>query len=73
MARFCVEDYQAPTKENLKNPYIHLTNYSVNKNHPNFQSSDDAYSSGDKRCLKVVWEQLKAQGFDVAALREKIV
>jgi tubulin polyglutamylase TTLL11 len=60
LGRFCVEDYQAPTKENLKNPYIHLTNYSVNKNHPDFQTSDDAFSSGAKRCLKVIWEQLKA-------------
>jgi tubulin polyglutamylase TTLL11 len=73
LARFCTEDYQEPTKDNIKNPYIHLTNYSLNKNHPNFRSSDDALSSGDKRCLRVVWQQLREQGVDVPTLREKIV
>jgi hypothetical protein len=56
LARFCVEDYQEPTKENFNNAYIHLTNYSLNKNHPDFQSSPDVFSKGAKRCLKVVWE-----------------
>lgn len=67
-----MEDYQEPTKENFNNAYIHLTNYSLNKNHPDFQSSPDVFSKGAKRCLKVVWEELKENGIDVSALREKI-
>jgi hypothetical protein len=58
LARFCTEDYQMPTKENFNNPYIHLTNYSLNKNHPDFQNGSDAFSKGGKRCLKVIWEEL---------------
>ena len=31
LARFCTEDYEKPTKENMNNAYMHLTNYSLNK------------------------------------------
>ncbi len=31
LARFCTEDYEPPSKTNIKNPFIHLTNYSLNK------------------------------------------
>lgn len=31
LARFCTAKYQKPTTSNLKNQYMHLTNYSVNK------------------------------------------
>lgn len=31
LVRFATEEYQAPTEENLKNIYMHLTNYSLNK------------------------------------------
>ena len=31
LVRFATEEYQKPTNENMKNTYIHLTNYSVNK------------------------------------------
>ena len=72
LARFCVEDYQPPTKQNFSNPYIHLTNYSLNKNHPEFVNSETAYSKGAKRCLKVVCEELRANGVDVCAVRSKI-
>ena len=31
LARFCTEDYEEPTEENLKRAFAHLTNYSLNK------------------------------------------
>ena len=31
LARFCTEQYQAPTKDNYSKAYMHLTNYSLNK------------------------------------------
>lgn len=36
LARFCTEDYQKPTMLNLSNVYMHLTNYSLNKESPKF-------------------------------------
>jgi hypothetical protein len=36
MVRFCTEAYEAPSKDNMKNTCMHLTNYSVNKHHDNF-------------------------------------
>jgi len=36
LARFCTEDYQKPNNSNINNSFIHLTNYSLNKNNPNF-------------------------------------
>ena len=31
MARFCTVEYELPTNKNLKNEFMHLTNYSLNK------------------------------------------
>lgn len=36
LARFCTEDYEAPTDDNLSKAYSHLTNYSVNKRSDGF-------------------------------------
>lgn len=30
-ARFCTEPYARPTRSNLKNNFMHLTNYAINK------------------------------------------
>ena len=32
LARFCTVKYKAPSKTNFNKKYMHLTNYSVNKN-----------------------------------------
>lgn len=36
LARFCTEDYEAPTDDNLNKAYSHLTNYSLNKRSDGF-------------------------------------
>lgn len=36
LARFATEPYKAPRSDNLDNRFMHLTNYAVNKDHPNF-------------------------------------
>merc|ERR1719326_2208309 len=42
LARFCTEDYAAPTAENLGRAYAHLTNYSLNKRSENYVHLDAA-------------------------------
>ena len=36
MARFCTEDYQDPTSENLKELFGHLTNFTLNKDNDKY-------------------------------------
>lgn len=43
LARFCTENYRYPTKENIKNMYMHLTNFSLNKNNENFVAPDENF------------------------------
>jgi Tubulin-tyrosine ligase family len=56
LVRMCTEEYVKPTKANIQNVCMHLTNYAVNKHNANFQqpsakSSDDAQDEGSKRSL----------------------
>jgi len=53
LTRFATEPYQEPTNENLSCSYIHLTNYSLNKNNPKFifNNSDKDMDKGHKRTL----------------------
>ena len=36
LVRFCTVPYKAPTIDNLKNDYMHLTNYAINKNNGSY-------------------------------------
>eukprot|EP00347_Sterkiella_histriomuscorum_P023762 403333471 len=75
LARFCTQDYKPPTRENLKNMFIHLTNYSLNKNSENYKAPDEGFledDSGSKRLLSSLWKQLEEDGKDVAKIKEKI-
>lgn len=36
LARLATEPYTAPRTDNLSNHFMHLTNYAINKNSPNF-------------------------------------
>lgn len=42
MARFATEPYCSPTGNNIKNMYMHLTNYAINKNHEDYEDGDDS-------------------------------
>ena len=56
LGRFATEEYIAPTSDNLENMCMHLTNYAINKDNPNFvfnKSADDD-DVGHKRSLKAV-------------------
>jgi len=41
LARFATEDYVNPTRENLEDMCMHLTNYAINKDNPNFIFNED--------------------------------
>jgi hypothetical protein len=55
MARFCTEEYEIPSKENLKNVFMHLTNYSLNKKNWDYDFNQDGdFHSGSKRTLSSI-------------------
>lgn len=56
--------------------FMHLTNYSLNKNSENYKAPDDDFLSGgdtgSKRLLSTLWKQLEEDGKDVQTIKEKI-
>lgn len=68
--RFCSENYEKPTTKNFKNSYMHLTNYSLNKDHPDFHLPDDncdilGENQASKRTFTSVLKSLEKLGFDI--------
>ena len=57
--------------DNLNSNYIHLTNYSLNKNNPKyvFNSSEKDMDKGHKRTLSSTYERLAKNGVDVDTLK----
>lgn len=46
LVRFCTEKYKAPSKENHRNMFIHLTNYAVNKTNTSFVPTNTLAEEG---------------------------
>lgn len=74
LARFATEPYQKAKKKNLRENYIHLTNYAINKNNKKFifNTSDKAMHVGHKRSLTSIFNLLKNRGVDVSEIKSKI-
>lgn len=74
LARFCTEEYKKPTMENLKNEYMHLTNYSINKMSPNYKESDNFLEINDasKRTFTSLFASIDAMGKKSSKLKKKI-
>lgn len=53
LTRFATEKYEQPTKDNMDDVCMHLTNYAINKDNPKFvfNSSSTDMSKGHKRSL----------------------
>lgn len=51
----------------MSRSYIHLTNYSLNKNNPNyvFNTSDKDMDKGHKRTLSSTYDRLGRNGVDI--------
>ena len=73
LARFATEKYQPVTSSNMNQRYMHLTNYSVNRNHKDFETDDSAdAATGSKRSLTFVRSWLADNGFDVKGIWTEI-
>jgi len=74
LVRLATEEYTPPLPSNLGDMCMHLTNYAINKNNPNFEfntSKEDNFS-GHKRSLKVFFERMREEGVDTEGLWESI-
>ncbi|EKX44293.1 hypothetical protein GUITHDRAFT_72357, partial [Guillardia theta CCMP2712] len=73
LARFASEAYEKISTGNMDMRYMHLTNYSVNKQHKDFETDEEANASkGSKRSLGFVRSWLRANGYDVKKIWEDI-
>ena len=66
LARFCTQDYERPTKDNIDNLSIHLTNYSQNKTNKEYVFSNELTedNDGSKRTLTSYWKSIERHGHD---------
>ena len=60
LARFATEKYSPPSRFNIKNQFIHLTNYAVNKKSSNYIYNTSAKNmfTGHKRSLSAVYQHI---------------
>ena len=59
----------------MKQLFMHLTNYSLNKNSENYKAPDDDFlqdDTGSKWLLSSLYKTLAEQGKDVPQIKEKI-
>ena len=72
LTRFCSEDYNLDQSK-LSDKYIHLTNYSINKNNENFEKNDDTEKEeGNKWSILAFKKYLKEKKIDFNKLWKKI-
>ena len=66
MARFCTEPYRKPTRKNMDNLFMHLTNYAINKHSDKYEEADDesseAEETGHKRSLNAILRIIEGDG-----------
>ena len=43
IVRLCTNNYKKPDQSNIRNMYMHLTNYSLNKNSQKFKAPSDEF------------------------------
>ena len=72
LTRFCSEDYNLDQSK-LSDKYIHLTNYSINKNNENFEKNDDTEKEeGNKWSIFTYKKFLKENKIDFNKIWKKI-
>ena len=60
MARFATKPYEAPKGSNLRDVFMHLTNYAINKESSSYVQNDDEDGGGDghKRSLTQIYSDI---------------
>ncbi|XP_035250486.1 tubulin polyglutamylase TTLL4-like isoform X2 [Anguilla anguilla] len=72
LVRFASCKYSSSMKS-LSNKFMHLTNYSVNKENSEYQrNNDDQSCQGHKWALKALWQYLGRKGVNTTQIWEKI-
>ena len=71
LVRLATEPYSQPTDCNMKNNFMHLTNYAINKNSEKFIENDDEGQQEDahKRPLSQLYQRLEDEGYYVEGLK----
>lgn len=70
LARFATEKYKLKA---FNNPFIHLTNYAINKDNVNYTADEAAEAdTGHKRSLDAIYKQLAHLGVNVDKLKKQI-
>jgi tubulin polyglutamylase TTLL6/13 len=74
LGRFATVKYEKPKKKNMKNMYMHLTNYAVNKKNPEFQFNEEETNDavGHKRSLTALLKYLGDKGENSEKIFEDI-
>lgn len=65
LGRLATKAYVKPSKKNMNNMCMHLTNYAVNKRSKDFVFNQGDDSVGHKRSLSAVLIHLAKEGHDV--------
>ena len=63
LARLATEKYEKPNDKNMKNLFMHLTNFAINKNHENFEANESAEKDdvGSKRSMASVFAGIEME------------
>ena len=74
LTRYCTEDYEKPTEKNLNNHYMHLTNYTLNKNSKNFILTKECeeMTEGSKTTIVSFWKSVAEAGYKREQIMDQI-
>jgi len=77
LVRFATQSYEKidmqTDRKTLKNVYVHLTNYALNKDNASYkQASSVDDDKGHKRTITSLMRMLKSEGKDVNLLQQQI-
>ena len=71
LARLATEKYKLKA---YNNPFIHLTNYAINKDNSNYKADAKAEgNTGFKRSLNSIFCTLKKDGFNVETIKAQMI